>query len=838
MSIIERDEVTPQVISQTVFANVANNVSGALAVAAASTDTTLTLSPGGGALFPNAPFYCSCEFEVMWCLSKSGDTLIVQRAQDGTLASAHPIGQVIEMRNNAGLWKDHSTAINRLESGVSDGTALPANTAYTDATQELTHKTIDLTDPTKGNQIIGTVSPDPSQLAYSNILTNGGFDTWYFPNSTNIAAGSSVSGSKQSPFTNYWDCWAVNDSSITVSKDTTNPDPFAPSGNNILVNVNTVQANGYVEIGQTLDNTRTLNFNNIVGAAISVSSRIKQLTGGVQVAFRFLYTDSAGLQHSDLGPWLTLTTGQYVTLKREGIIWIPSLDATSGRLTIAFKGVGQIALDNVMLINSPLAANFRPVFPIPQSPQPNLLQNGGFEQWHFGTGPISANAQMVSDQWMLYLGASSQHSSQRIASTIGNTGYSTQITYTHAAGGSLDYVQTFPDFNVSQLLGRQVTFSIRIKSNSVGTVRAGIQDGIGWKYGAANISTIAETLYFTTVINSAATMLQVGINCNVANCVVELNDATLVLGPVPAIFIPPIALPDVIPTERLATDVARANILTNGGFEIWQRGSGPFGADGVIGPDKWRIDSGGVAYAVSRQTNNPDPVYGGTSTAYVTVSGAGTISLRQDIENFADYKGRTITLSVRVNANPIGSVRCWVFDGGSSSYSQYNIGTPWERLSVTHKVYSSASTLRVYISCTGPSFVGHIDSVMLSVGSGVVDYIPPNVADEMARCFRYYEAFGGSAGAHLVTGQVAGATYAYAAFPYKVRKATTPTITFGGIINVTQATGTQVAGTPSAAAINGDVFQLGMGGGSGLVAGNASMIITGNGGMVMAEANP
>ena len=40
-----------------------------------------------------------------------------------------------------------------------------------------------------------------------------------------------------------------------------------------------------------------------------------------------------------------------------------------------------------------------------------------------------------------------------------------------------------------------------------------------------------------------------------------------------------------ISNAQLGPDVARANLLTNGGFEIWQRGAGPFIGD-VVSADE------------------------------------------------------------------------------------------------------------------------------------------------------------------------------------------------------------------------------------------------------------
>src|SRR5215471_11091500 len=150
----------------TSFANPANNVASSLSTQISAGSSSIPLIPNGGAIFPAAPFYCSCEFEVMYCVGKKGDTLTVNRGVDGTIAAQHPASALIEIRNNAALWTDAYSAINSnaavvdaLTQNVYSGAALPPNVVYKDSTQELTHKTIDLTDASKGNQIIGTVTP-------------------------------------------------------------------------------------------------------------------------------------------------------------------------------------------------------------------------------------------------------------------------------------------------------------------------------------------------------------------------------------------------------------------------------------------------------------------------------------------------------------------------------------------------------------------------------------------------------------------------------------------------------------------------------------------------------
>src|SRR5215471_7851986 len=59
---------------------------------------------------------------------------------------------------------------------------------------------------------------------------------------------------------------------------------------------------------------------------------------------------------------------------------------------------------------------------------------------------------------------------------------------------------------------------------------------------------------------------------------------------------------------KLASDTARLNLLTNGGFEIWQRGNGPFtGTGNGFGPDRWTLGIAGTdTLSVSRDTTNVD----------------------------------------------------------------------------------------------------------------------------------------------------------------------------------------------------------------------------------------
>src|SRR5215471_9446079 len=57
----------------------------------------------------------------------------------------------------------------------------------------------------------------------------------------------------------------------------------------------------------------------------------------------------------------------------------------------------------------------------------------------------------------------------------------------------------------------------------------------------------------------------------------------------------------------IATEVARPSQLVNGGFEIWQRGNGPFTTSGSFTADRWLIVLGGTSTISIGPANSPAP---------------------------------------------------------------------------------------------------------------------------------------------------------------------------------------------------------------------------------------
>ena len=89
-----------------------NNASAKLASAMSGSTQTLTVDSGSGALFPALSTgdwfpvtvvrkIDPTKLEVMRCTARSGDTLTVTRAQEGTSAITFDVGDVVELRLTA-----------------------------------------------------------------------------------------------------------------------------------------------------------------------------------------------------------------------------------------------------------------------------------------------------------------------------------------------------------------------------------------------------------------------------------------------------------------------------------------------------------------------------------------------------------------------------------------------------------------------------------------------------------------------------------------------------------------------------------------------------------------
>lgn len=242
-----------------------------------------------------------------------------------------------------------------------------------------------------------------------------------------------------------------------------------------------------------------------------------------------------------------------------------------------------------------------------------------------------------------------------------------------------------------------------------------------------------------------------------------------------------------VPNAELYRDTARQNLLTNGGFEIWQRGNGPFTAAGAACTDRWFIELAGTdTHSVSRDTTNVDSANGSRTAAACTVTkGTGGADLTKFTQTLKateyDLINRTLSASVRVRTATANAVRLGLFDGSAFSFSPYHSGGgTWQTLTVSVTMTAGATLTQIAVvfnlSCTA-----YIDNAMLVVGNVAADYIPMHPADDLARCLRYYEVLGKDGPYYpMLSGYQVATNGVWLGVPFKAAKPVVPTVTKNG----------------------------------------------------------
>lgn len=195
-----------------------------------------------------------------------------------------------------------------------------------------------------------------------------------------------------------------------------------------------------------------------------------------------------------------------------------------------------------------------------------------------------------------------------------------------------------------------------------------------------------------------------------------------------------------VTNAKLAADTARANLLVNGGFELWQRGGGPFAAGYIA--DRWVIGTnGGDAFSVSA-SGNYDTVNNGSAlsaaVAFTLSGGAGGSVVQQKLEHTI-LRGKTLSFSIRIQTNVASAVRAAIYDGSAWQYSSFHTGNnAWQTLTITATMQAAPTALyvAVFFAASGTHY---LDNAMLVFGSVPADYVPLLSADDLARCLRYYQ---------------------------------------------------------------------------------------------------
>jgi len=199
-----------------------------------------------------------------------------------------------------------------------------------------------------------------------------------------------------------------------------------------------------------------------------------------------------------------------------------------------------------------------------------------------------------------------------------------------------------------------------------------------------------------------------------------------------------------VTNAKLGPDTARVNLLANGGFEIWQRGTGPFTLNGAYCADRWlySIGPGGTISVIADATNNDTA---SRVCAAVTYTHGGNLTLlyqpfasQGDLPGLVQQlRGKQVTFSMRVKTSTAGAVSIGVYGTahGRATGTPHTGNGTYQTLTYSTTVPVNETSFQVEVSFSA-SCTAYVDNAMLVVGSQSADYAPLHPADDLARCLR------------------------------------------------------------------------------------------------------
>ena len=231
---------------------------------------------------------------------------------------------------------------------------------------------------------------------------------------------------------------------------------------------------------------------------------------------------------------------------------------------------------------------------------------------------------------------------------------------------------------------------------------------------------------------------------------------------------------DSVQEIRNSIGAGRKNLIINGGFDVWQRGTYTTATNVSSGfqSDRWKI-------AQSATTGTIQDL-GGSVRLEVTGAGTGTLRMYQPIEDKGLYKrisGKTLTFSAWVKSNTANArIECFKgngvgWDGWDSAHTG---GGAWEKLSATYVLADISSLtdgafsvqvgLDGYNSADVALAVGdycEIKDVQLELGSVATDFEHRSYGEELALCQRYFRVLDWATLPYSVIGATNSAHHVY-----------------------------------------------------------------------------
>jgi hypothetical protein len=230
------------------------------------------------------------------------------------------------------------------------------------------------------------------------------------------------------------------------------------------------------------------------------------------------------------------------------------------------------------------------------------------------------------------------------------------------------------------------------------------------------------------------------------------------------------SIPDAAVTPaKVSQNLGRRNMLINGDFQLWQRGTSFSNPSNTYTADRFIVVAGGgtTGDTVSRQSFTAGQTDVPNEPSYFFRFAAGaTVNNRvvhQRIEDVRTFAGQTCTLTFWAKASVAHSSTVEIQQnfgsGGSASVTlspvAYSMTTSWQKFTFTQTmpsiagktIGSSSYVYLAFIRSLGASSVNiDIAQMQFEAGSTASPFEHVPYALELLNCQRYYQQWGGNSG--------------------------------------------------------------------------------------------
>jgi len=205
---------------------------------------------------------------------------------------------------------------------------------------------------------------------------------------------------------------------------------------------------------------------------------------------------------------------------------------------------------------------------------------------------------------------------------------------------------------------------------------------------------------------------------------------------------------ETVAEARSLIGAGRRNLIINGGFDVWQRGTSftPSTAGGDYTADRWIVYySSSSATTVTKRTDASDVPFSNYLRIDNTIDAdSGWIELNQYVEDYSHLINNTVTVSFWAKAS-YAIQDAYVYTNAGITSSGFGLTTSWAKYKVTLELKAGTVAANGYLrvllgTLTTVNADSYIDfaQVQLEEGKLATEFEHRSYGEELALCQRYY----------------------------------------------------------------------------------------------------